>query len=185
MEPEIFDWLLPKNVDYKKLSATKGKWPKRDLSKKELLDVYKKHYSFGSKSEYLSLLMAFKTKYGSEINEIIEDVNYKLGKEAGKESKAYYKNLLNFIVDLSVRPFCYEIDHIETSGKRIVFKVLNCPFADMAKKMNCVELASHVCPRWHEGFAESFGYRFEMPQFALKGDSCCEQKWVNISKDSD
>ena len=164
-EKSISGVRLPEGIDFESLCMTKGRWPKRNLSEKELLDVYKQHYSSGSRRETLAILSAFKSKYGSEINEVIEDVSYKLGKEASEEEKTYYKNLLNKIVDLSVRPFCYEINHIETSSNRIVYKALKCPFAAIAKQMNCEEIAAYICPRWHEGFAEAFGYTFKMPQF--------------------
>ena len=39
-----------------KLTDIKGPWPKRQLSQEELLAVYKEHFSFGSRREYLFLL---------------------------------------------------------------------------------------------------------------------------------
>ena len=87
------------------------------------------------------MLDAFKKKYGEDIYEVVKEVSYKMGKEAGEADIWYHKSLLNKIVDISVRPYCYLIDHYETTPERIAYKALECPFADLLKEMELKKLA--------------------------------------------
>jgi len=168
---------LPEGFSIGTLCKMKGLWPKRELSQEELIETYKNHYSAAFRRELIIILGALVEKYGQEIYDVVEEINYKIGEEEGAAYKKHYKSLLNKMVDISVRPFCYEIFHVETSNEKIVYKVLKCPFANIIKEMNAEEIGKHICPRWHEGYAEAFGYRFRMPKFLLDGDDCCEQIW--------
>lgn len=155
----------------------KGIWPKRELSEEELIETYKDHHSASSRKDLIVILKALEKKFGREIYEVVEEINYRIRLEYGKADREKYNSLLNKIVDISVRPFCYEISHIETSNERLVYKVLRCPFASLLKKINSDEIGKHICPPWHEGYAETFGFRFRIPKFLPGGDDCCEQIW--------
>jgi len=168
---------LPEGFGIGALCKMKDVWPKRELSQEELIETYKNHYSAASRRELIIVLGALVEKFGQQIYDVVEEINYKMGKEEGAVSKKHYKSLLNKIVDISVRPFCYEISHVETSDEKIVYKVLKCPFADQIKELKAEEIGKHICPRWHDGYAEGFGFRFSMPKFLLDGDDCCEQIW--------
>ncbi len=172
---------LPKGIDINNLCMMKGVWPKRELSQKELLETYKNHYSSRSRRETMLMLDAFKKKYGEDIYEVVKEVSYKMGKEAGEAEKRYYKSLLNKIVDISVRPYCYLIHHYETTPEKIAYKVLECSFANLLKEMELEEIGTYMCPPWHEAYAQAFGFRFSMPKSLLKGDDCCEQIWESLN----
>ncbi len=168
---------LPEGVDMQTLCATKGVWPKRVPSRKELLELYKEHYSFGSIKEYMFILDAFRKEFGEEKTwQVADEFQEWLGVKFGKaEFVEFGGRYLNLEVDLFCRPYCYRIDHTETSDERIVFKVLQCPLADRVKEIGLVDLGVHRCPAWHETCARTQGYRFSMPEFLLDGGDCCEQ----------
>ena len=108
---------------------------------------------------------------------LIEETSACLESKKVKRTAARFGSLLAKIVDFSTRPYCYDIEHIETSEERVVYKVTKCPFAELARKMGCSELASHMCPRSHEAYAKAFGYAFSLKKFMLRGDECCLQIW--------
>ena len=168
---------LPKGMTIEDMCMMKGTWPKRELSQEELLQTYKKHYSAGSRSEAMLILDVFRKKYGESIWEVVRELYHELGRKEGEAAKRDYGSLLNAVVDFSVRPHCYEIEHCQSSPERIVYKVLRCPFADLLKEMGFEEFGQHICPAAHKGWAEAFGFKFSMPRFLPAGDDCCEHIW--------
>ncbi len=163
----------------------KGLWPKRELSHEELLETYKNHYSARSRTEYLLMLARFRKRYGEGICDLVEELNYEMGKQSGEAEKPRFGTLLNKVVDFSVRPYCYKIYHCETSRKRIVYRVLECPFADVVKELELEDIGVHICPPWHVGYAEVYGFSFTMPKFLLKGDDYCEQIWESVNQEDE
>ena len=168
---------LPEGIEVEDLCMMKGAWPKRELSAEELLETYKKHYSAGSRSEAMLVLDAFRKKYGESIWEVVKELYYELGKEEGEAAKRHYGSLLNAVIDFSVRPHCYEIEHCQSTPERIVYKIVRCRFADVLRKMGLEEVGQHTCPPAHKGWADAFGVNFSMPRFLLAGDDCCEHIW--------
>ena len=168
---------LPKGYDLEGLCGIKGTWPLRELSEEELLEAYKSHYNCGARKELLLLLDAFETRYGAEIFAIVEEIYSTMGKQDGEADLLRYGSLLEKLTDLIVRPHCVECDVSEATMGRIAYRVLKCPFADLAKTMKLEGIGSHICPAWHKAFGKAFGYRFSMPKFLLTGDECCEQIW--------
>ena len=168
---------LPKGMSIEDLCMMTGVWPKREPSQEELLETYKSHYSGASRSEAMLLLEAFRNKHGEDIWEVVEELYYQLGKKEGEAAKRDYGSLLNKVVDYSVRPHCYEIEHCQSSPERIVYKVLRCPFADVLKDVGLEEFGQHICPPAHEGWGEAFGMNFSMGKFLPAGDNWCEHIW--------
>ncbi len=154
-----------------------GNWPKREPSQEELLATYKGHYSFRGRKEVLLVLDAMRKKYGQEICKVIEQVYYRIGAEDGQALKVKHGSLLKTVADMSTRPYCYQIEHSQTSEDRIAYKVIKCPSADLMKEMGVEEIGASMCPAYHQAYAKAFGYRFSMPKFLLTGDDCCEQIW--------
>ena len=168
---------LPKGYDLKRLGSIRGAWPHRELSQEELLETYKSHYSAGARREVLLLLDAFKKRYGDGIFEVVEATFCAMGTQDGETDQLRYRGLLEKLTDLIVRPHCCEFDVSEATTERIAYRVLKCPFADLAKEMDLEQIGSRICPSWHKAYAKAFGYDFSMPRFLLSGDECCEQVW--------
>ncbi len=166
-----------KGMDIESLCKIVGSWPKRELSQEELLATYKAHYSFRGRKELFLVLEAMRKKYGQGVCEIIEELYYRMGTEDGQALKAKHGDLLRTTVDMSTRPYCYQIEHSQTSEDRIAYKVVKCPSADLMKEMGVEDIGACMCPAYHEAYAKAFGYRFSMPKFLLTGDDCCEQIW--------
>lgn len=163
--------------DIESLCRIVGSWPKRELSQEELLATYKGHYSFRGRKEVLLVLDAMRKKYGQGACKVIEQVYYRIGREDGQASKVKHGSLLKMVVDISTRPYCYQIEHCQTGEQRIAYRVVKCPFADLMREMGLEEIGISMCPAYHEAFAKVFGYRFSMPKFLLNGDDCCEHIW--------
>ncbi len=168
---------LPEGIDMRSLCKMKGSWPTRELSQEELLDTYKTHYSFRHREESLRILEAFRRRYGVEIYDIVETLYVQRGREAGEAEMARYGSLLNMIVDLTVRPYCYHQFLTVENEDRLVLKVLRCPFADLVKEMGLEDLGRHICLPSHKSYAKACGYRVSFSKFLLAGDDCCLQVW--------
>ena len=168
---------LPEGYDLETLCAIKGRWPKRELSQEELLDTYKSFYSSRNRSETLLVLQAFEERFGPDVRAVVDEIYYKLGKEAGIAEKAQCGSLLSKLVDMFARPHSYENEHLETSEERIVVKVLKCPFADLAKELGLENISRHICLPWHRGYSEVYGYTCQFSKLLLAGDDCCHQTW--------
>ncbi len=167
---------LPKGYSLEDLFKITGKWPTRELTQEELIETYKEHFSFSIRKEPFETVGAMVEKFGEQAYEILEDVSYKIAYEHGKEQRKISKTLINYLTDIFVRPYCYEMEQIENSPKRSVFKVFNCPSATIAMELGLEDVIRHICPKWHQGFADGFGAKFEMPEFILDGD-CCLHIW--------
>ena len=166
---------LPKGFTAEELCKITGEWPKRELSRQELLETYKDHYSFSIREEYFATVAALAEKFGPGVYEVVEEVNYKLGYKYGKEQRQKCKTVFNCLADIIVRPYCYKSQVLKASEKKIVAKVFECPTATLAKKLGFEEAGKHLCPKWHQGFADGFGIKFEMREFLLDGGDCCYQ----------
>lgn len=171
---------MPEGYDLETLCEMKGGWPLRDPSREELLATYKSHYSCGARSEVLLLLDAFRRRYGDAVFEVVEETLAKLGKKDGESDLISYGSLLEKLADIIVRPFCCEFDVSEATNKRIAYRVLKCPFAELARKMELEQIGGRMCPAWHKAYADAFGYRFTMPRFMLAGDDYCDQIWEHL-----
>ncbi|KKL74452.1 hypothetical protein LCGC14_2064740, partial [marine sediment metagenome] len=115
--------------------------------------------------------------FGEDIWPIVEKVYREMGKSQAHTDKSDYGTLLNKIADESTRPYCYTIDHSEATEDRIAYKVLDCPLTNRLKEWGMEKFGLHVTVPWHEGYAEAFGYRFNMPSYVLGGDDCTEHLW--------
>lgn len=171
---------LPEGYSMEDLFKIKGVWPTRELSQQELMETYKDHFSFNIRREYYATVAALKERFGDEVYDVVEEISYKTGYECGKEQRKIKKTMANCLVDIAVRPFCYKIEQIENSKEKMVYRILECSTATIAKDMGLEELVSHICPKWHQGFADGFGAKFEMTEFLLDGDDCCKQIWEEL-----
>ncbi len=123
------------------------------------------------------MLAAFRRRYGDEILETVEQTYYEMGTSEGLAEKEQYGSLLNKLVDIYVRPYSYENEQLEMTEERMCYQTLRCPFADMVMDMGLEELGKHLCPPWHKGYGEFYGYRWSGPKLLFDGDNCCYHIW--------